>query len=81
MMWFKSSVVFKLENGELVKFYHSGQLDCGEFMLFGKLSNSEIEKLKSSKIDMVRIEGTKHYSDIENLVWTTFFQDKLSCIN
>jgi len=76
----KSSVIFKLENGDKVKFYHTGQVNCRDFELLGKLSNSEIVRLKKSPIEMVRVEGTKHYSDIDNLIWKTFFQDKLDCI-
>lgn len=43
----RSFVKFKLENNDIITFYHSGDIDCSDFVLFGKLSNSEISRLKN----------------------------------
>lgn len=76
----RSYVKFKLENNDIITFYHSGEVDCGDFVLSGKLSKAEISRLKKSPIKSIRVRGTKFYKDIEEIKFKTFFIDKLSCI-
>lgn len=77
----RSSVKFKLKNGNIVSFYHFGDTDCGSFSIIANLTNSDVVKLKESPIQSVRFSGTKFYHDEKNIKWDTFFIDKLKCIN
>tara|TARA_R110002167_G_scaffold366420_1_gene596493 strand:- start:10929 stop:11744 length:816 start_codon:yes stop_codon:yes gene_type:complete len=74
-----SWVKVMLENDDVVTFYHSGQLDCGSFELWGNISNSEIVRLKKSPIKAVRLEGTEMFHTITEFDWPTFFIDQLKC--
>jgi hypothetical protein len=77
----RSKVEFKLENGQIVSFYHSGDVDCaGRYKLEGRLTYSDEQKLKASNIKSVRLTGTDYYHDITSLKWKTFFKDKLDCL-
>jgi hypothetical protein len=76
----RSYVKVKLENNDILTFYHSGDIDCAEFTLKGKLSNSEILRLKSSPIKTIRLQGTKYYHDEINFDFNDFFIKKLKCI-
>lgn len=76
----KSFVSVKLENGDIIKFYHKGRLDCGTFDLTGGLSESEIIRLKKSPIKIIRLTGTDSYNDYNDITWKMFFIDKLNCI-
>ena len=76
----RSTAKIKLENGDILNFYHSGVLDCGEYYLTGKLSNSEIIKLKKSKISTIRLIGTEGYQDFTEIEYNDVFFDKLKCI-
>jgi len=76
----RSYVKVKLENNDILTFYHSGDIDCAEFTLKGKLSNSEILRLKSSPIKTIRLQGTKYYHDEINFDFDDFFIKKLKCI-
>lgn len=76
----KSSVKFKLENGDIVTFYHKGDIDCGNFNLLGLLTGSDISRLKKSPIKTVRLSGTEYYHDVTNLFFKNFFIKKLDCV-
>ena len=76
----RSSVLLKLKNGKIVTFYHRGKIDCGEFRLTGRLTNSDYTTLSESPIDMIRLNGTDYYSDIKEIDYENIFMDKLKCI-
>ena len=75
-----SFVKFKLENGDIITFYHKGDIDCGDFDLLGKLSANDITRLKKSPIKSVRLSGTDYYKDFTDLFFKDFFIKKLDCI-
>ncbi|WP_100610849.1 SH3 domain-containing protein [Confluentibacter lentus] len=76
----RSSVKVMLENDTVVTFYHSWDIDCGNFSFKGNLSNSDIEKLKKSSIKSIRLKGTEGFYEITNVDYKEFFIDKLKCI-
>ncbi|MCH7784398.1 MAG: hypothetical protein IIB06_03130 [Bacteroidetes bacterium] len=76
----KSYVKFKLENGDIVTFFHRDDIDCGNFNLLGKLTQNDIVRLKKSPIKTVRLNGTDYYHDVENLFFKDFFIKKLDCL-
>lgn len=76
----QSKALIKLENGKILTFFHRGNLNCSSFYLVARITPSEINDLKKSKIKAIRLEGTKYYRDFEEIVYPTFFQDKLKCI-
>ena len=76
----QSYIKVKLENGDILTFYHIGDIDCGDFTLVSRLTENEIIRLKKSPIKSFRLSGTKYSNDIVGIKWTTFFQDKLDCI-
>lgn len=76
----KSNVKLKLKNGDIITFYHIGDIDCGSFNLLGKLTLNDIIRLKKSSIKTVRLSGTKFYHDFKNLFFENFFIKKLDCI-
>jgi hypothetical protein len=77
----KSYVKVKLENNQIVTFYHRGKIDCGKFGLIGLITNSDILKLKKSPIKEFRFNGTDYYMDFIEIDWNTFFIDQLKCID
>ena len=77
----KSVVLVKLESGDIVKFYHSGKLDCGSFKLFGKLTETDMVRLKNSPIALVRLEGTESYFDVDKISYKEVFMEKIDCLN
>lgn len=77
----RSWVKVMLENNDVLTFYHSRQLDCGSFELWGNISNSEIIRLKKSPIKAIKLEGTKYNHTITDFHWPTFFIDQLKCYN
>ncbi len=76
----KSFVKVKLENDDILTFYHRGKIDCNHFNLMGKVSNSEIKRLKESPIKSIRLLGTDSFFDVDDLKRPSVFQDMLSCI-
>ena len=76
----RSYVKVKLENNDIVTFYHSWDVDCHSFSLKGNLNNSDITRLKKSPIKSIRLQGTDYYDDVEKLEYKEFFIDKLKCI-
>lgn len=77
----RSKVEIKLKNDDLLTFYHSGDINCGDdFYLIGKLSSSEALRLKKSKIEMVRLTGTEGHQDITDISYNDIFIDKIKCI-
>ena len=77
----RSKVEIKLKNDDLLTFYHSGDINCGDdFYLMGKLSSSEANRLKKSKIEMVRLTGTEGHQDITDINYNDIFIDKIKCI-
>ena len=77
----RSKVVFKLKNGINVNFFHSGKENCSNYALIGKLTESDIKKLKSSPIKMVRMYDIEHYIDIYTILYKDFFIEKIDCVN
>lgn len=77
----RSKVRVMLENEDVITFYHSGNLDCGAFELWGNVSNSELLRLKKSPIKAIKLSGTEYYDTIEDFEWPTFFIDQLKCFN
>lgn len=76
----KSYVKIKLENDDILTFYHIGDVDCRDFSLVARLSQSDISRLKQSSIKTLRLSGTDYQHDIDSIKWSTFFFDKLDCI-
>jgi len=76
-----SSVKFKLENGDILTFFHKGDVDCGSFDLLGVLTANDIIRLKKSPIKTIRLTGTEFYKDIEDVYFKDFFIKKINCIN
>ena len=76
----RSSIRVTLENNQVVSFYHSWDMECGEFLFKGNLSNSQISTLKYSPIKSIRLKGTKGSVEISNIEYREFFMDKLRCI-
>ncbi|MGG5486502.1 hypothetical protein [Gaetbulibacter sp. PBL-D1] len=76
-----SSVKIKLENNDIITFYHVGDINCGEFELIGKLTNSDKSRLLKSPIKTIRLNGTDYYEDIKDFDYSDFFFDKLKCLN
>ncbi|WP_421803845.1 hypothetical protein [Flagellimonas sp.] len=77
----KSVVLVKLENEDIVKFYHSGKTDCGSFRLIGRLTEGDKNRLKKSPISIIRLEGTDSYFDVEDIVYKDMFIDKIDCLD
>ena len=76
----RSKVRVVLENNQIITFYHTWDMDCGDFSFKGNLSSSQIVKLKESPIKSITLKGTKDSRDIINLDYKEFFMDKLKCI-
>ncbi|AVI51226.1 hypothetical protein C5O00_08580 [Pukyongia salina] len=76
----RSTAKFKLENGDIITFYHRGDIDCGRFELVATITSNEIARLKRSPIKTVRLNGTEYYNDYTDLFFTEFFIKKLDCI-
>jgi hypothetical protein len=77
----RSWVKVMLKNEDVLTFYHSGQLECGGFELWGNISSSEISRLKQSPIKAIKLEGTEYNHTITDFDWPTFFIDQLKCYN
>ncbi|WP_345027143.1 hypothetical protein, partial [Flavivirga jejuensis] len=76
----RSHVKVKLENNQIITFYHSWNVDCRDFSFKGKLSSSQMARLKKSPIKSIRLRGTKSFREITDIDYKTFFIDKLKCI-
>jgi len=76
----RSYMKIKLLNDKILTFYHRGDIDCGGFRIFARITNNEINILKQSPIKSVRLWGTDSYYDIEKVDFKSFFIDKLKCI-
>ena len=77
----RSSIKVQLENNQTVTFYHSWDVDCGVFSFKGRLSTSNITKLKTSPIKSIKLRTTQTTRNITNITYKTFFIDKLNCLN
>ncbi|MEP5503883.1 MAG: hypothetical protein ABJP80_17220, partial [Algibacter sp.] len=77
----RSTVKVTLENNQVITFYHSWNMDCGDFSFKGKLSKAQILKLEQSPIKSIKLKGTKYSSEITNLDYKEFFIDKLNCLD
>lgn len=79
----RSYTSVKLENDDIIKFNHVGEIDCSseEFKVASVLTNNIINRLKKSPIKILRFSGTERYFDIENIEYTEFFIDKLKCLD
>ena len=76
----RSSAKVTLENNQTIMFYHSWDIDCGNFGFKGKLSKDKIAKLKASPIKSITLKGTKSSAEITKIDYREFFIDKLKCI-
>ncbi|WP_136481829.1 coiled-coil domain-containing protein [Cognatitamlana onchidii] len=76
----RSSVKVKLESGQKVSFYHSWDMECGEYLFKGNLSQSQRNILSSSPIKSIILRGTKGRLEITEIMYKTFFIDKLKCL-
>lgn len=76
----RSNVKVTLENDDVVAFYHSWDIDCGNFNFKGNLSNSDMERLKKSPIKSITLNGTENSRDITEIDFKEFFINKLKCI-
>lgn len=76
----QSYVKVKLQNDDIVSFYHSSDVDCGSFRLFARLTKNDLSRLKKSPIKTVRLSGTEYYHDIEEIEYKEYFIDKLKCL-
>ncbi len=76
----RSSVRVTLENNQVVSFYHSWDIECGEFLFKGNLTSSKVVSLKKSPIKSILLKGTKDALEITNIIYKEFFIDKLKCI-
>ncbi len=77
----KSYTKIKLQNNKIITFYHHGEIKCDKFILLGKISKLEIDKLIKSPIKTIRLSGTDYYFDFKNITFKDFFIKKLDCIN
>lgn len=76
----RSKVQVTLENSQVVTFYHSWSMDCGNFMFKGKLSKNQMLQLDQSPIKSILLKGTTGTREIINIDYKTFFIDKLRCL-
>ncbi|MEL0457239.1 hypothetical protein WJN01_13445, partial [Flavobacteriaceae bacterium SZ-1-7] len=76
----RSSVKVHLENNQVVTFYHSWGVECGDFHFKGRLSDFHIKQLQSSPIASILLRGTKSTVEITNITYKDFFIDKLQCL-
>ena len=77
----RSYVKVTLENNQVVTFFHSWNIDCGNFRFKGVMSNSQINILQKSPIKSISLHGTKHSVYIEQIDYKEFFMDKLKCLD
>ncbi len=77
----KSVVKVKLENNDILEFYHRGDIDCGTYRLFARLTPSDKARLKRSPISIIRLEGTDSFFDVKDIVYKDIFIDKLRCLD
>lgn len=77
----RSYVKVTLENDRVVTFYHFWDIDCGNFSLKGRLSNSQIMILEKSPIKSIRFQGTKDHYEMADIDYKEFFMDKLKCLD
>jgi len=76
----RSSVRVTLQNNQTITFYHTWNMDCGNFRFKGRLTNSQIKSLQSSPIKSIKLNGTKLTREITTIDYNMFFIDKLGCI-
>ena len=76
----RSYVKVKLINSKIITFYHTADVDCSGFKLYGKLLNSEIESLNKSPIKSIRLNGTDYYQDAHEIDFPDYFINQLKCI-
>jgi hypothetical protein len=76
----RSSVRIKLENNQVVSFYHSWDMECGDYLFKGNLSQSQKNTLSNSPIKSILLKGTKGNIEITEIKYTNFFMDKLKCL-
>ena len=77
----RSTVKVTLENNKVVSFYHSWDIECGEFLFKASLSSSKVLSLKQSPIKSIQLKGTKSTLKITDVTNKTFFIEMLTCID
>jgi len=76
----RSSVRVTLENGQVVSFYHSWDIHCGEFLFKANLNKAKISSLEKSPIQSILLKGTEGSKELINITYKEFFMDKLKCV-
>ena len=76
----RSSVKIQLENNQSITLFHSWNVDCENFNFKGRISNSQMQKLKQSAIKSIYFKGTKGAKTVSNIDYRTFFIEKIRCI-
>jgi hypothetical protein len=76
----RSSIRVELENNQEITFYHTWNIECGEFNFKGKISSSQMQKLKESPIKSIRFRGTQNSYNTSSIEYKEFFIDKLKCL-
>ena len=76
-----SYVIFKFENGQVLKIMNSGKIECksGAMMIL-MLSETELELLKSNPVDKVRVSGTEKTIDVV-VELKNYFVNSLPCLD
>ncbi|WP_372757428.1 hypothetical protein [Mariniflexile sp.] len=76
----RSSVTVKLENNQSITFYHTWEMNCGDFAFKGPLLKTHFALLQKSPIKSIVLRGSKKSQEETNINYKEFFIDKLSCI-
>jgi hypothetical protein len=76
----RSSVKVTLENNITIAFYHSWDIECGQFLFKARLSNAQMNSLGESPIKSILLRGTEGSKQINYIQYKEFFIDKLKCI-
>ncbi|TBN13903.1 coiled-coil domain-containing protein [Hyunsoonleella pacifica] len=76
----RSSVKITLDNGQVVSFYHSWDIECGSFLFKANLNKTKISSLLKYPIKSILLKGTTDSLEITRIEYREFFMDKLKCI-
>jgi hypothetical protein len=78
---YDSYIMIKLQNGDIIKMIHIGNVDCGSNSpMYFKINDSDYEKLLNSPMASIRISGTEFYTDIKTITFPNYFINELNCI-
>lgn len=75
-----SYVAIKLENAEIVKMYHSSNIDCDEYAsIWAVIDEEAVSKLMASPMVKIRAWGSERGGD-HDVVLKNYFIDQLPCL-